>query len=80
MLLLDICIMVVAFLFLLCAITQVLLPVLSGEPMFPSFRKSVVRAEIEKTEQALETVAEAEHLKRVVTEINRRTAELGKKE
>ncbi len=78
--LLEICTMVVAFLLVLFVITQVMLPFLSGEPFFPAFRKSEIKDEILKAEHVLEKVAEATHLKKVVNEVQRRSAELRKKE
>jgi hypothetical protein len=48
--------------------------------MFPFFRKSAVKTEIAKAEDVLGEVAEIAHLKRVSEEIQRRTAEMEKKE
>lgn len=71
---------IVGILLMLFIVTQMAFPMISGEPLFPIFRKSVIKEEIIKAEHKLETVAETEHLKRVVDEINRREAKLEKKE
>lgn len=72
----DLFVFVVAILFIVAIAMQVIVPLFSGEPMFPLFRKSAVKAEIVKAEKTLETVAEATHLKQLTTEIERRTAAL----
>lgn len=64
--------------FFIVIATQVIVPLYSGEPMFPIFRKSVVKSEIGKAEKTLETVAEAAHLKQLADEIERRTSALNK--
>ena len=76
---LDLLVIVIAVMLLLFVITQVFYPAYTGEPLFPLFRRSAVKAEIAKAEKALEQVAEVTHLQEVVSEVNRRTAELGKK-
>jgi hypothetical protein len=76
----DLFVIIVAILLILIVLTQMVVPLFSGEPMFPIFRKSAVKEDIAKAEHMLGEVAEAAHLKRVVTEIKRQTAELEKKE
>ena len=78
MFIIDLLVFVIDILFIICVITQVMVPIFSGEPLFPFFRKSLVKEKIVVAEQHLETVSEEEHLKRVVDEINRRKAELEK--
>lgn len=78
MFILDLIIAMVSIFLFLLLVTQIIFPLVCGEPLFGDFRKSVVKEEIVKSEHELETVAETEHLKRVVTEINRRKAELEK--
>lgn len=73
-------VVVIAILLVLFVVAQVILPALNGEPLFPSFRKSAVRQEISKATKTLEEVAEVSHLKKVVSEVQRRTAEMEKKE
>ena len=72
----DIFVLVIAIILILFVITQVIYPMFTGEPMFSLFRRSAVKVEIEKAEHVLETVAEAAHLKRVATEIERQAAQL----
>jgi len=60
--------------------TQVVLPIITGEPMFSLFRKSAVKQVIVKAEHTLQEVAEVEHLHKVMEEIQRRKAKLEKKE
>ncbi len=74
--LLELLLVVMAVMVLLFLATQVVAPLFSGEPMFPLFRKSAVKADIIKAEHTLETVAEAAHLKQLADEIQRRTAQL----
>jgi len=66
----------VVFIFL---ITQVVVPIITGEPMFSLFRKSTVKKVIVEAEHTLQEVAEVEHLHKVMEEIQRRKAELEKK-
>ena len=73
---LDLFVLVIAILLILFIVTQVFLPLFSGEPLFPIFRKSAVKTEITKAEKALETVAEAAHLKQIADELERQTAKL----
>ncbi len=61
-------------------VSQIIMPLISGEPFFPLLRKSSVRQEIVKAEKDLEVVAEKAHLQKVTTEIQRREAELEKKQ
>lgn len=68
---------VVVFIFLA---TQVVWPIITGEPLFPVFRKSAVAQVIVKAEHQLQEVAEVEHLHKVMDEIQRRKAEMEKKE
>jgi hypothetical protein len=77
---LDVLVIVVAIMLILLLVTQLFYPMFTGEPLFSLFRRSAVRAEIAKAEHALETVAEVGHLKKVVNEVQRRSAELEKKE
>lgn len=72
----DVIVIVAMIMLIVAMLTQVVVPLFSGEPMFPLFRKSAVKAEIEKAEQTLETVAEAAHLKKLADEIERRTSAL----
>ena len=76
----DLFVMLVAFTLVMLFITEVAIPLVTGEPLFPHFRRSAVRTEIVKAEHALEEVAEVSHLKQVVSEVQRRAAELEKKE
>jgi hypothetical protein len=77
---LDLLVVVIAILLILFIATQIFVPMYTGEPMFPFFRKSAVKTEIAKAEDVLGEVAEIAHLKRVSEEIQRRTAEMEKKE
>jgi hypothetical protein len=72
----DLFVVMIAIALIVFVVAQVIIPLFSGEPMFSLFRKSAVKAEIVKAEHALETVAEATHLKQVVTELERQTAKL----
>jgi hypothetical protein len=60
--------------------TQVVWPIITGEPLFPVFRKSAVAQVIVQAEHKLQEVAEVEHLNKVMSEIQRRKAEMEKKE
>ena len=80
MLFIDLFVMLMAFALIMLLVTEVVAPLTTGEPLFPHFRRSVVRSEIVKAEHALEEVAEVSHLKQVVSEVQRRAAELEKKE
>jgi hypothetical protein len=73
---LDLFVIVVVIMLILLMVTQLVYPMFTGEPLFPLFRRSAVKKEIEKVEHALEEVAEATHLKQVVDELNRRSANL----
>jgi len=77
---LDLIVFVIAILLILFLITELFYPLFTGGPLFPIFRKSAVKKEISKAEHALEQVAEISHLKKVVNEVQRRSAELEKKE
>lgn len=72
----DLFVWVCIILVMVAVATQVLFPLFSGEPLFPLFRKSAVKAEIAKAESTLESVAEAAHLKKLADEIERQTAKL----
>lgn len=76
---LELFVFLAAVLIVLTVVTQVIVPGISGEPMFPLLRTSAVKVEITKAEKELETLAEAAHLKNVATEVERRKAELEKK-
>lgn len=75
----DVFVSFVGLLLILLVITQVVWPFITGEPMFPLFRKSKIKEEISKAEHVLEEVAEVTHLNKVVSEVQRRTADLEKK-
>lgn len=77
---LELLVWCIIFLVILIMATQVIMPVFSGEPMFPLFRKSAVKTEIVKAEKTLETVAEAAHLKQLSDEIQRRSSALTKED
>ena len=63
---------VVVFLF----ITQVGIPVKNKTPLFPDFGGSRLRKQMVKAQADLEDISEAERLKRVNDEVNRRKAKL----
>jgi hypothetical protein len=78
MALLELCIALVLVALVIFIVTQIFYPMITGEPMFSIIRKSAVKGKISEAEHALETVAEVEHLKNVLNQINSRKAELDK--
>lgn len=60
--------------------TQIVWPIVTGEPLFPIFRKSAVKSVIKQAEHQLEEVAELAHLNKLMADIQRRKAEMEKKE
>lgn len=59
-------------------VTQLVSPTITGEPFFPMFHRKGVQKEITKAEKELQTVAQAEHLKELTDEVDRRKAQLEK--
>lgn len=74
---LDLLVVVIAILLFMVVITQLVIPVYTGEPFFPFFRKSAIRKEITKTEHELEGIAEQAHLKELKDKLDRLRSQLG---
>lgn len=61
-------------------LTQVVVPVIIGTPLFPLFRATPeIKEELKKVKQEIEQTAERFELKESVEELNRRKAQLEKK-
>lgn len=77
---LELFVFILVFVVFLFLVTQVVWPIITGEPLFPLFRKSAVKEVIKTAENQLTEIAEVEHLNKVMAEIQRRKAEMEKKE
>ena len=81
MLALDILALTVMILLFMLFLTQMVLPFLFGTPFFPFFRKSTpIKEEVNKAEHELEEQTELASLLKQLAILNRRKAELEKKE
>lgn len=79
--LLDLMIMLVVIGIVILLITQVVLPLHYGTPLFPQFRRETeLKQKVDEAEQQLEETREYVHLMEDLEEINRRKAQLEKKE
>ena len=79
--LLDLLLLAIAVGVVLLLATQVVLPLCYGTPLFPNFRKdSEMKTKVDDAEHELEEAREYVHLQEQLEEINRRKAELEKKE
>lgn len=78
-LILDFLVLVLIITIVMFIVTQVIVPVVTGKPVFPLFRKSAVKAQISEAEKTLNELAEKAELMGIVNEVERRTAELEKK-
>ena len=59
-------------------VTQILIPVLRGTELFPTFRKSVIENELKQAGKRLENVVGQERLQHTIEDIERREAKLKK--
>jgi hypothetical protein len=73
---LDLVVFIVIGLLILGFVTQVVIPLYRGTVLFPLFGKSEVAEQVVEAEHTLEELAEAERLKQLNEEINRRKAQL----
>lgn len=73
-------VVMVALLLMIAVIIELIVPLYTGEPLFPFFRKSAVKDEITKTQHELEELAQYTHLQDLLSQVNRRKAESEKKE
>lgn len=79
--LLDLLILAIVVGIVLLLATQVVLPLYYGTPLFPNFREDTeMKTKVEAAEEELEETREYVHLQEQLNEINRRKAELEKKE
>lgn len=79
--LLDLLIVAVVAGIIILLVTQVGLPLYQGTPLFPQFRRETeLKQKVDAAEQELEQAREYVHLKEELNEINRRKAQLEKKE
>lgn len=79
--LLDLVILVFVLLLVVGFITQVAIPLAQGTPLFPQFRPTTpLKEKVAAAEQELYETTEEVHLRESLEEINRRKAELEKKE
>lgn len=76
----DFLILLTIMLVILGFVFQVVVPLKNGTPLFPFFRKTETSIALEQAKKELEHVAELEQLNEVQEEINRRKAQLSKKE
>ena len=77
MLFLNVIYVLVAIAMLVLAlVTQVLIPMRRGSVLFPFFRKTQVTEQVVEAEHKLEELADAERLKQLNDEIQRREAQL----
>jgi len=80
MVLLDIIVLALVFVFFLLFLSEIALPMAFGMPLFPDFRKSTpMKEEVSKAEKELEEQTELVRLNEQLVEIYRRKAELEKK-
>lgn len=77
---LDFLLAIVLILILLFFVTQIILPMKNGTPLFSFFHKSETAAAVEDAMEELTHVAELEKLDDLQEEINRRKAQLKKDE
>ena len=80
MFLLYLSLLILAALILLAFVTQVVMPMIFGTPLFPFFRKTAMSAKVAEAASELEEVAEQQQLNELEKEINRRKAQLKKDE
>ena len=78
--LLDLTLIVLGVLAVIFLVTEVILPLVDGTPLFPILGKSMYAKDLEEAEWHLEALAEREKLKAATEEINRREAQLKKEE
>jgi len=79
--LLELVIIAFAITILILFATQVVIPLRKGIPLFPLFRKETpLKVKVEEAEKELEETTELVMLQEQLEEINRRKAELEKKE
>jgi len=79
--LLDLLILAALFGVAILFVTQVGLPLAYGTPLFPNFRKDTEqKVKVDAAEHELEEAREYVHLREELDEINRRKAQLEKKE
>ncbi len=77
---LELLILIVILLLVVMFITQVIIPMYIGTPLFPQFRPSTpLKEQVAAAEKELYESTEYMHLKESLEEINRRKAELEKK-
>ena len=74
--LLDLTLIIVGVLVIVALMTQVIIPLVNGTPLFPIMGKSAYARELEEAEWTLEELAEREKLKAATEEIDRRKAQL----
>lgn len=77
---LDLMLFIVITLVILFFVTQIVLPLKNGTPLFSFFRKSETAVAIDQATEELAHVAEMEQLDVIQDEINRRKAQLKKDE
>ena len=78
---LDILALAVMILLFMLFLTQMTLPFIFGTPFFPFFRKATpLKDEVDKAEHEVEEQTELVSLMKQLEELNRRKAELEKKE
>lgn len=74
---LDLLVVIAISLLLLGFVTQVVIPLYRGSALFPfSFRKTQVAEQVAEAEHTLEELTDAERLKQLNEEIERRKAQL----
>lgn len=79
--LLDLIVVALIFGVAILFVTQIGLPLAHGTPLFPQFRRETeLKQKVDAAEEELEEATEYVHLKEELNEINRRKAELEKKE
>lgn len=79
--LLTLLMLTAAVIILLLLVTQVILPLVQGTPFFPNFRKiTPLKARVDMAAEELVETTEYVRLKEDLNEINRRKAELERKQ
>jgi hypothetical protein len=73
---LDLLVLITIGLLILGLVTQVFVPLYRGSVLFPFFRKTQVSEQVAEAEHTLEELTDAEHLKQLNDEIERRKAQL----
>lgn len=76
MIIIELIIFVVAVAILFFIASQVIVPAVKGTPLFPYFKRTELSKAIDSAEDALEHVAEAEHLKEITKQVVQRTTQL----